>query len=144
MVELAPIHVIGICASLVLLAQSVRLARAGKENVLEFLLWSSFGAVLLLYTLARVFTPVTVVDAIDSTLISLGFGSGERGLLVLSTISLFLVVLYTYTLTKTNDKRLNDAQREVALLRYELEQLDGESRETEANGRETDPTGENE
>jgi len=144
MVEVVPIHVIGIATSFVLLYQSFRLARAGKENVLEFLLWTSFGVGLLFYTLARVFTNLDIVSHIDAFFLSLGFGTGERGLLVLAIISLYLLVLYTYTLTKTNHEQLTDVQQELALLRYEIEELSDDLPDADRrdDGRATDGLGE--
>lgn len=126
MVEIVPIHVIGLAVSLLLLYQSVRLVRSHRENIFEFVMWAFFGTVLLVYTVARMVTTVDVIDEINRFLKSLGFGSGERGLLVLSVISLFLIVFYTYTMVKTYYREMTDLQQELAIARYEIEQLSDE------------------
>jgi len=123
MVEVVPIHVIGLAVSLLLLYQSVRLVRSHRENIFEFVMWAFFGTVLLVYTVARMVTSVNVIENINAFLRSLGFGTGERGLLVLSVISLFLIVFYTYTMAKTYHREMTDLQQELAIVRYEIEQL---------------------
>jgi hypothetical protein len=130
MVEVVPIHVIGLAVSLLLLYQSVRLVRSRRENIFEFVMWAFFGTVLLVYTIARMVTTVDVIGHINAFLRSLGFGSGERGLLVLSVISLFLIVFYTYTMVKTYHREMTDLQQELAIARYEIEQLSDERHES--------------
>lgn len=124
MLQVEPIHVIGILVSLVLFSQSVQLVRTRRENILEFLLWIAFGSALLVYTVARMLTSLNTLEAINGLFRSLGFGSGERALLFLSVMTLFLLLLYTYTMVKTNRKEIADLQREIALLRYEIEQAE--------------------
>mgnify|MGYP000392145314 CR=1 FL=1 len=133
MVEVVPIHVIGLAVSLLLLYQSVRLVRSHRENIFEFVMWAFFGTVLLVYTVARMVTTVDVIGEINRFLKSLGFGSGERGLLVLSVISLFLVVFYTYTMVKTYHREMTDLQQELAIARYEIEQLSDERGPSDGN-----------
>lgn len=125
MLAIEPVHVIGVAVSFVLIYQSVALVRTRRENILEFLLWVAFGTGLLVYTVASMLSTLDTYDAINAFLRSLGFGTGERGLLFLSVITLFLLVLYTYTMLKTNRREITDLQQNVAVLRHEIERLEG-------------------
>lgn len=120
MVPFDPIHVIGVGVSVVLFYQSIRLVQKRKENVLEFLLWSGMGSIILILSLSSVVTVLGILDAIQLVLEGLGFQSGRDGIFVLAILSLLMLLFYTYINAKTNRKQLHDLNQEVALLRYEL------------------------
>lgn len=118
MIEFQPIHVIGLAISFALFYQSVRLVRKGKESVFEFLLWVSFGLLLLILSIGNVVTVLDITDLLKDFLNSLGFGSGEIGLLVMSNLALMMMLFYTYINVKTNRKLIYDMNQEMALSEY--------------------------
>lgn len=119
MLNIAPIHVIGLLISVGLFYQSVNLVRKRKESVFEFLLWSGFGVVLLLLSLGSSVTVVGALDLISEVLALLGFRSGTNGIFVLSILALLLMLFYTYVNAKNNRKEIYDLNQQIALLRYE-------------------------
>jgi len=121
MLDIAPIHVIGFIISIGLFYQSIKLVQRRKESVLEFILWSGFGIVILILSLGGA---VTVVDTLQFSkyfFSLLGFRSGTNGILVLSILVLLLVIFYTYINVKNNRKEIYDLNQEIALSRYEKE-----------------------
>lgn len=124
--ELSPIHVIGVVASLALLYKSLRLVRDRKEGIFEFLLWTGFGIGLLVVSIGSALTSVDILDISDRVLATLGFNIGRDGLFFVSNLLLLFIVFYTYVQLVESRKQLSELNQEVALLRYEMEQRDGE------------------
>lgn len=122
MINAEPIHFIGAIISIALFYQSYRLVKKRKESVFEFLLWASFGTVLLILSISSAVTVLGVFDAFRYLLYLLGFESGRDGIFVLAILGLLLMLFYTYVNVKTNRKDLYDLNQEVALLQYELQQ----------------------
>lgn len=131
MLSMELIHVIGLLISVVLFYQSINLLQKQKESVFEFLLWSGFGATLLLLSLGSSVTVMGTLDFVSYVLSLLGFRSGTNGIFVLSILSLLLMLFYTYVNAKNNRKEIYDLNQELALLRheYESEQSPSESSE---------------
>lgn len=124
--ELSPIHVIGVVASLALLYKSLRLVRDRKEGIFEFLLWTGFGIGLLVVSIGSALTSVDILDISDRVLATLGFNIGRDGLFFVSNLLLLFIVFYTYVQLVESRKQLSELNQEVALLRYEMKQRDGE------------------
>lgn len=121
MVNAEPIHFIGAAISIALFYQSYRLVKKRKESVFEFLLWATFGTILLVLSISSAVTVLGVLEGVRNLLYLLGFESGRDGIFVLAILGLLLMLFYTYVNVKTNRKDLYDMNQEVALLKYELQ-----------------------
>lgn len=120
--DVAPIHVVGIAAGLALLYQSFSLVRDRKEGVFEFLLWVGFGVGLLVISVGSALASVDLLASLVWLLSALGFGLGTDSVFFVSNLLLLFIVFYTYVQLVESRKRLSDLAREVALLRYELDE----------------------
>jgi hypothetical protein len=126
-VELAPIHVIGFLAGLLLVYQSVSLVRERKEGLFEFLLWAGFGVGLLAISMGSALTSVDVLAVLEGLLATLGFDVGRDSLFLVGNLVLLFLVFYTYVQLIESRKRLAELTQELALVQYELDQReDGE------------------
>lgn len=114
-----PIHLIGVLVAVALFYQSIQLVQKRKESVLEFLLWTGMGGVILILSVSSAVTVLGILDAIQVILAAMGFQSGRDGVFVLAILSLLLLLFYTYINAKTNRKELADLNQEIALLRFE-------------------------
>lgn len=119
--DVAPIHVVGFAAGLALLYKSASLVRDRKEGVFEFLLWSGFGLALLAISVGSALTAVDARASLVGLLTALGFNLGTESVFFVSNLLLLFIVFYTYVQLVESRKRLSDLAREVALLRYELD-----------------------
>ena len=122
MTGLAPIHIIGFSISLLLFYQSIRLVQSQKESILEFVLWTTFGIAVFSLSLGQFITQISVVSWIDGWLTVLGFENGPNGIFTIAILGLLLTLFYTYTISKTNEEKISELNRELALLRYEQSQ----------------------
>lgn len=129
MIKFDPIHAIGIIIALALFYQSARLVRKRKESVFEFLLWTSFGFVLLVLSVGSALTTISMREQVQSVFNFVGFSSGFEGLFVLAILGLLLMLFYTYINAKTNRNKLYDLNQELALLRYEMQKRQDEEYE---------------
>lgn len=125
-VDLAPIHVVGIAAGLALLYQSVSLVRDRKEGIFEFLLWIGFGIGLLVISVGSALTSVDLLASLVWLLGALGFGLGTDSVFFVSNLLLLFLVFFIYVQLVESRKRLSQLAREVALLRYELDERTGD------------------
>ena len=124
---IAPIHVLGICVSIALLYQSVRLVRKQKESVFEFLLWAGFGIGIFVLSLGQLLTVSRILNTLGTTLSLLGFQTGTNGIFTLAILALLMMLFYTYTNAKTNRQKINDMNQEISILEYQLNQADNKS-----------------
>ena len=121
MFDIAPIHVVGVAAGLALLYQSLSLVRDRKEGVFEFLLWAGFGVGLLVISIGSALDAVDILASLVWLLAALGFNLGTDSVFFVSNLLLLFIVFYTYVQLVESRKRISDLAREVALLRYELD-----------------------
>lgn len=89
-------------------------------------MWTGMGMVILTLSLSSAITILGILDAILLFLRLLGFRSGRDGIFVLAILSLLMLLFYTYINAKTNRKYLQDLNQELALMRYDVEQLEDE------------------
>ena len=125
-VDVAPIHVVGIVAGLALLYQSVSLVRDRKEGIFEFLLWAGFGVGLLVISIGSALTAVDLLASLVWLLAALGFNLGTDSVFFVSNLLLLFLVFFIYVQLVESRKRLSQLAREVALLRYELDERTGD------------------
>lgn len=125
-VVIAPIHVIGTVAGLALLYQSFVLVRDRKEGIFEFLLWVGFGSGLLAISIGSALPSVDLLAALEGLLGALGFNLGTESVFFVANLLLLFLVFYIYVQLVESRKRLSELAREVALLRYELDEQDEE------------------
>ena len=125
-VDLAPIHVVGIVAGLALLYKSVSLVRDRKEGIFEFLLWAGFGVGLLVISIGSALTAVDLLASLVWLLAALGFNLGTDSVFFVSNLLLLFLVFFIYVRLVESRKRLSQLAREVALLRYELDERTGD------------------
>ncbi len=125
-VDVAPIHVVGIVAGLALLYQSVSLVRDRKEGIFEFLLWAGFGVGLLVISIGSALTAVDLLASLVWLLAALGFNLGTDSVFFVSNLLLLFLVFFIYVRLVESRKRLSQLAREVALLRYELDERTGD------------------
>lgn len=121
-VDVAPIHVIGIAVGLALLYQSLSLVRDRKEGVFEFLLWVGFGVALLVISVGSALTSVDLLASLVWFLGAFGFNLGIDSVFFVSNLLLLFLVFFIYVQLVESRKRVSDLAREVALLRYELDE----------------------
>jgi len=134
---ITPIHLIGIAVSVVLFYQSVRLVRKQKESVFEFLLWTGFGAAILVLSLGQLLTISGLLEGLSFLLSLLGFQTGTNGIFTLAILGLLLLLFYTYNNAKTNRQKIADMNQELSLLEYQVEQMDKKT--AGITGEERDP-----
>lgn len=115
------INVLGMTVAGIMLYQSVRLVRMGKESVLEFLIWVVFGLGLFAVSFSRGLGLSTFLRALDHGLWLLGLSGGIDGLFVLGFLGLLLLLLYMYTNVKANEKEIEKLNQELAILQFEHE-----------------------
>lgn len=125
-VDLAPIHVVGIAAGLALLYKSLSLVRDRKEGIFEFLLWIGFGLGLLVISVGSALTSVDLLASLVWLLAALGFNLGTDSVFFVSNLLLLFLVFFIYVQLVESRKRLSQLAREVALLRYELDERTGD------------------
>jgi hypothetical protein len=117
---IAPIDLIGILVSVLLIFKGISLVRNKNENVFEFLLWMSLGSVLLILSLSSAITVIDTIDVILSGLWILGFKSGVNGIFLLTNLVLLALLFYTYSNIKSNEQKISNIHQEIALKEYEL------------------------
>ena len=115
------VNIIGMAVAVIMLYQSVRLVRLGKESVLEFLIWTVFGGSLFVVSFSRGLGLDQFVEVLDRSLRLLGLSGGIDGLFVLGFLGLLLLLLYIYTNMKENEKEIEKLNQELAILEFEHE-----------------------
>lgn len=115
------VNVLGMVVAGVMLYQSVRLVRTGKESILEFLIWVVFGLGLFLVSFSRGLGLSEFLGALDRGLQFMGLSGGIDGLFVLGFLALLLLLLYIYTNVKANEKEIEKLNQELAILQFEHE-----------------------
>lgn len=113
------INILGMAVAVIMLYQSVRLVRLGKESVLEFLIWTVFGGSLFVVSLSRGLGLSQLLETLDGGLRLLGLSGGIDGLFVLGFLGLLLLLLYIYTNVKANEKEIEKLNQELAILEFE-------------------------
>lgn len=132
MVALEPINIVGVFIALVLFYQSSSLIRMNNESLSEFILLVCSGGFVLVYSLTEAVTVPTTLKRLNLAFKSLGFEGGIDGLFAVTTLLLLLAMFYVRMEARENNMKIHDMYREIAYLRYELEQKHS-SRESQPN-----------
>jgi hypothetical protein len=132
---ITPIHLIGIAVSVALFYQSVRLVRKQTESVFEFLLWTGFGAAIVVLSLGQLLTITRLLEVLSFLLSLLGFQTGTNGIFTIAILGLLLLLYYTYNNAKTNRQKIADMNQELSLLEYQMQQMDKKKTESTGDGR---------
>lgn len=113
------INILGMAVAVIMLYQSVRLVRLGKESVLEFLIWTVFGGSLFVVSFSRGLGLSQFLETLDGGLRLLGLSGGIDGLFVLGFLGVLLLLLYIYTNVKANEREIEKLNQELAILEFE-------------------------